>query len=113
MSLQIDHFSLGAIVHLNEELSLRNIHQLEIEWDRLLKESPRVMAFDCSELEYLDSSAIGTLVKFLHSSVHGGVDFVLIDLKEPILNIFRTAKIVDVFHIVSFDEFNSQFLNLK
>ena len=64
-----------------------------------------VIGFDCEKLEFIDSSAIGTLVKFFNSSVKKNIDMYVFGLNSDLQKIFDTTKIDRVMSVVSKDEF--------
>lgn len=96
-----------VIVKIAGDFFLGNLQQVEDMWNRYVAENPRIIAFDCSGIDFLDSSAIGTLVKFLNNSERCNVSLVFLDISESILRIFKTAKLNRIFTINTREEFES------
>ncbi|MBN1501055.1 MAG: STAS domain-containing protein, partial [Spirochaetes bacterium] len=79
-------------------------------WHSLVEKKPAVIAIDCKELEYIDSSAIGTLVKFLNNAMSKKVKLIFFDLNKAIQNIFKTARLDNFFTIITRDELEKEYM---
>lgn len=110
--VQIDVFEHGAlkIIRIKGEFFLGYVRQVEDAWNQMAAASPAVIAIDCKDMTFVDSSAIGTFVKFLHNSMALEFKLVFFDLNESILRIFRKAKLNNIFTILSREDFNSLYL---
>jgi anti-anti-sigma factor len=100
-----------VIVSLPKYFYIGNIAEIEANWDRLLDMSPGIIAFDCTQLEFIDSSAIGTLVKFFNSSAKNKVEMYVYGLKDGLLKIFDTTKINRIMTVMSAEDFKNKFLD--
>jgi len=69
----------------------------------------KVIAINCKELEYIDSSAIGTLVKFLNNATSKGIKLQFFDLNPSIQNIFKTARLDNFFTITTRENLEKDF----
>ncbi len=87
-----------------------NILEVEESWENILKKDPSVIGFDCEKLEFIDSSAIGTLVKFFNSSVKNNIEMYVFGLKKELIKIFDTTKINRVMSVIQKSEFEERFL---
>jgi anti-anti-sigma factor len=61
-------------------------------------------------LEYIDSSAIGTLVKFLNNAMNKQIKLIFFDLNKAIQNIFKTARLDNFFTIMSKEEIDEHYM---
>lgn len=99
------------IISLDGEFSLGNVKDVERVWNDKVATGPSVIAFDCKKLSFIDSSAIGTLVKFLNASSKGGFKMLFFDPSESLGRIFHTAKLNRIFTVMSREEFEQTVLN--
>ena len=87
-----------------------NIVEIEEAWDKILTNDASIIGFDCAKLEFIDSSAIGTLVKFFNSSVKNNIEMYIFGLRTELEKIFETTKINRMMSVVSKQEFDERFL---
>ncbi len=110
MNISVEVHGEIIIVKISGEFYLGNIKEVEKMWDDQVQKQPRVIAFDCRNLSFIDSSAIGTLVKFLNNSDKFDIRLVFFDLTESIEKIFITAKLNKIFTITTEKEFREEYL---
>lgn len=99
-----------VVISLPKYFYIGNIIEIEESWDKILKINPAVIGFDCAQLEFIDSSAIGTLVKFFNSSVKNNIEMYVYGLRDELIKIFDTTKINRVMTVMARDEFENRFL---
>lgn len=102
-----------TIISLDGEFSLGNVKDVERVWNEQVSASPAFIAFDCKKLTFIDSSAIGTLVKFLNASSKAGFKMLFFDPSESLGRIFHTAKLNRIFTVISREEFEQNYLNAR
>ena len=100
-----------VVISLPKYFYIGNIIEIEDSWDKMIKSGPAVIGFDCDQLEFIDSSAIGTLVKFFNSSVKNNIEMYVFGLKDELLKIFDTTKINRVMTVLTKEDFESRFLS--
>ncbi len=98
-----------VIVNLAGEFRIEVIGDVEAVWNESIREKPRVVAFDCTEMEYIDSSSIGSLVKFVNTARNRKFDFILYGLNSDVYRIFQTARLQNFFGIISKTDFEIRF----
>ncbi len=99
-----------VMISLPKYFYIGNIIEIEESWDKLLLMNPVVIGFDCAQLEFIDSSAIGTLVKFFNSSVKNNIEMYVYGLRDELLKIFDTTKINRVMTVMTTESFKNKFL---
>ncbi|MBN2079962.1 MAG: STAS domain-containing protein [Spirochaetes bacterium] len=104
-----DHGSL-KIVRISGEFFLGHVRQVEDVWNALVADSPETIAIDCGEMTFIDSSAIGTFVKFLNNSMTLGFKLVFFDLNDSIERIFSKAKLNKIFFVLSREDFERLYM---
>jgi anti-sigma B factor antagonist len=98
------------IIRIKGEFFLGYVRQVEEVWNQLVQASPEVIAIDCREMTFIDSSAIGTFVKFLHNSMAHNFKLIFFDLNESIARIFGKAKLNKIFTILTREDFESLYM---
>lgn len=98
------------IVSLPKYFYIGNIAEIEGVWDKIVNNEAAVIGFDCEKLEFIDSSAIGTLVKFFNSSVKNNIEMHVFGLRIELQKIFETTKIDRVMSVITKEEFHDRFL---
>ncbi len=98
-----------TIIHLNGEFHLESALEIEDDLSVVMEKDPPAIAFDCGALTFLDSSAIGTLVKYIKISEEKGVDVYFYNVTGAIDRIFKTTRLDNFLKILTPDEFNRKF----
>jgi anti-sigma B factor antagonist len=111
VAIDIEDRGKIKIIKIKGEFFLGYVRQVEETWNKLVAANPEVMAIDCCEMTFVDSSAIGTFVKFLHYSMAHNIKLVFFDLNESISRIFNKAKLNKIFAIHTRDEFEKLYAN--
>ncbi len=109
--VEINQKGKVVIITLPKYFYIGNIIEVEQSWESILGKEPSVIGFDCEKLEFIDSSAIGTLVKFFNSSVKNNIEMYVFGLKSELVKIFDTTKINRVMSVINKSEFDQRFLN--
>lgn len=110
VSIDIDERGSLKIIRIKGEFFLGYVRQVEETWNKLVTTSPEVIAIDCRDMTFVDSSAIGTFVKFLHNSMAHNIKLVFFDLNDSISRIFNKAKLNKIFTILERDEFEKVYM---
>lgn len=98
-----------VIVILSGKYDISEILRFEALFKELLKEMPERIALNLNELEYIDSSGIGSLIRCMNFASHESVPFVCYDLNEKLYNLFKAAKLDQYMPLLTIHEFNALF----
>ena len=98
--LNKDVFIIKAIGRFNIE----EVLNFEKKVNKYMFKKIKTIALDLSELKYIDSSGIGSLIKTMNISYSHNIDLVIIDISSDILNIFKLAFLDKFFTITSLKE---------
>ena len=101
-SLQIDIETTGTVtviiplgdIDLSKSSDLRNALQ------PVLKENPSKIIVDLSQVPYMDSSGVATLIEGLQLSQQSDIEFVLCALTEGVQSIIELARLDQIFIIL-------------
>ena len=83
---------LGEIAVVGE-LDLATVSQLESAFAQLFAEGPAAVLIDLSELQFMDSTGIKTLLQLERRCGEGGVKFGLTEGSEPINRLFSLTQL--------------------
>ena len=111
VSVDVDDFGKVQVIRIKGEFFLQYVRQVEEIWNSLVAKEPEVIAINCKDLIFLDSSGIGTLVKFLNNDNARNIKFLFFDLNESISRIFSKAKLNKIFTILSREDFEKFYLD--
>ena len=90
-------FNIEEVVKFEEAVTIDNAKKMT------------AIAIDFSEVEYIDSSALGSLIKLMNKAKNIGIDFILFDMTQPILSIFRLAYLDKFFSIMTADDLRTKY----
>jgi len=110
MDIKVEEYSKIIVVRLDGEFFLGNIRDVELIWEESIAKNPDIIAIDCKKLYFIDSPAIGTLVKFLNDSAVYDIKLMFFDLSDSVIRVFQTAKLNRVFTITTKKEFEEKYL---
>ncbi len=110
IDIRTEELNNVIIIHICGEFYIENIQNVEEVWNRQIMKKPKIIAINCGKLSYIDSSAIGTLVKFLNISMNKKIKLIFYDLSPLARQIFQTARLNNFFTILSKEEFDSLYL---
>ncbi len=98
-----------TIITIRGEFFLESVERAEKVWNETVAGEPKVVAINCKKIKFIDSSAIGILVKFLNSAMKQKIDLVFYDLNESLYTVFKTAKLENFFTLLTKEEFESKY----
>ena len=87
----------GVIVRLNGDASLTETDSLRDVLHPALKDNPRYVVLDLSELDFINSLGLGALVEFRQELTRRGGQLRLAGAKEPISDMLRRTRLVELF----------------
>ncbi|MGQ9842598.1 MAG: STAS domain-containing protein [Spirochaetota bacterium] len=110
LSVSVNQLGDVVVIDLAGEFDIEVIRNVEKAWNEALAKNPNVIGFNCKELKFIDSSAIGTLVKFMNSATNRKITLTLFNVAPPVITIFKTSRLDKFFSINSKEEFEKKFL---
>lgn len=110
LDIRIDRTDRIAIMHIAGDFYIDSITQIETSWNELVASNPRIIALDCRRLDRIDSTAIGTLVKFFNIAMLQKIRLVFCDVNASIQLLFETARLKRHFIITSTKKFTEKYL---
>jgi anti-anti-sigma factor len=109
IDFHVEQFGDIIIFHLEGVFNIDSLARVEHIWAEQVDKVPRLIAINCLKLESLDSSAIGSIVKFFNYASNRGIMMVFYDLNQQIQKLFETAKLTRYFNITTVSEFKNRY----
>ena len=110
VSISCEDHGKVIILTIDGEFYIESIEYAEKIWNEQMAKRPKVMGINCKNIKYIDSSAVGIMVKFLNSAMKQKTELIFFDLSESIFNVFKTAKLGNFFKIMSRTQFEMEYL---
>lgn len=98
-----------AVVHLKGKFTIEDVLQFRTKTSPLMENGVKTILLCCSNLEFIDSSGIGSLILFMNTTRNLNVDLALYDMQDPIMKVFKTAFLDKFFKIFSLEEARKAF----
>ena len=76
-----------------------------------INKKPPVIALDLGEMTYIDSSGIGSLIRYMNVSLKENINFLCYNLNKNIENIFEISKLDQFITILSDADFKKKYYN--
>lgn len=113
LSVSVNQLQDVVVIDLAGEFDIDVIRNVEKAWNEALEKNPNVIGFNCKELTFIDSSALGTLVKFMNSATNRKITLTLFNVSPSVITIFKTSRLDKFFSINSKEDFEKKFLPVK
>ena len=88
------------ILRLGGGIDAHTFDQLENAIQNVFDEQCYAMILDMSEVEYISSAGVGTLVSATHQASQNGGNLVCIQVSDRVLEVLRVLGLVSTLHIV-------------
>ncbi len=99
IKINIDKHKNLIIINIIGKFFIDSISPLEEIWIKEIEKKPETIAINCSRLDLIDSTAIGTLVQFLKIAKAKKINLIFYDLNETIKILFETTCLNNFFTI--------------
>ena len=87
----IKNYEGGSVIWLSGKLNIESVEIFEKKTSECIKDELSVLFINFSKLMFIDSSGVGSLIKFNNRvKIHSG-KIIIYNLSEPIKKIFKRA----------------------
>ena len=98
-----------TILELSGKFDIEQSDAFQKQFNSFVTDRPNQIGLNMTEVNFIDSSGMGALIKALnHVKAYGG-EMILFGLKPMILNVFKLAKLDNFFKVMTPEEFERQF----
>ena len=100
LEIQTEKLSDGVLLRPIGEIDLNCAAALRQQLGEVQSARPKRLVIDLSQVPYMDSSGVATLVEAMQVARRGGTRLVLCGLQDKVRSIFEIARLDMVFTIV-------------
>jgi anti-sigma B factor antagonist len=98
-----------SLIRLNGKLNIETIIVFDEIMNNVLKnETVEIIAIDCKNLQYIDSSGLGSWIQFLNTTKSLNKEFYLFDVQPNILIIIEMAFLEKYFKCTTSEKLNTE-----
>lgn len=102
-----------AIIKLDGKLNIERVADFESGIEKYYNDKVKTIVLDFETVDYIDSSALGSLIKAVNSAKNIDIDLFIYNLSENIYKIFELAYLDKFFSIKSKRELNKEYPHVK
>src|SRR5688572_3830690 len=108
MEIQEKQIKGSILIIIKGSIDLYSSLDLKELIDEMNFEQPLKLIFDLKDVDYIDSSGIGTMIKVLNQIKNQDSSLALARLRPMIQRIFKAAGLIDFFEILTDKEFQDR-----
>lgn len=109
VKITVREYGPCIILALQGVFILDTVFSVEKKWSEILEGSPRAIAVDLKGITFLDSAAIGTLVKYVKVSKERDIELFFININDAVKKVFSATRLDLFFAVISENEFFKKF----
>lgn len=98
-----------TILELSGKFDIEQSDAFQKQFNGFVTDRPNQIGLNMTEVNFIDSSGMGALIKALNHVKGYGGEMILFGLKPMILNVFKLAKLDNFFKVMSPEDFERQF----
>ncbi|MCP4138391.1 MAG: STAS domain-containing protein [bacterium] len=110
LTLKTEQHGRVIIVYIKGVCNLETSGQLNLLLQAQLGKGACTIALNCNELEVIDSTAVGGLIRFLKDARLNNINLVFYDLTVYMARIFRRTFWDELFEVKSKEDFEKEYL---
>ncbi|MCX7678058.1 MAG: STAS domain-containing protein [Spirochaetes bacterium] len=92
-------------IKLSGKFTIEDVCEFELSINKLIEEWPESIAVNMEDVEYIDSSGIGALIKATNLAKGNNINLVITNINNDILQILKFAYLDRFFKIIDHNEF--------
>lgn len=101
LAIEVRRDAAAVEVHLRGEIDLKNSPRLRSTLQELVTSKPRRVILDLTDVTYVDSSGMGTIVEFRRKLQPSGGVLVLSGLQERVRSVLEITRLDHFFRITN------------
>jgi anti-sigma B factor antagonist len=103
----------AAIIQFTGSLDINNQDSFFEYFLSAMNHAKKTIALNFENVDYLDSSGIGMLVKCVGECKRRKLEFIIFGINEKIKQFFKIAKLTNFFPLLSTEEFKKKYLTIE
>lgn len=109
MKIGIEKSDRITYVSIEGDLYITNLAQFEQSWSEMAEGNPDVVAINCKEVAFIDSSALGSFAQMLKFLMGKNIKLVFYDLSIAVDNIFKLTKLDKFFKVTTLEQLKKEY----
>ncbi len=97
------------VVRLKGNFTIEDINHFKGKTAPLVKSPVETILVSFMDLEYVDSSGIGSLILLINTAKNQGINVILYNIQEEIKNVFKISHLDKFFTITTSDEIQKHY----
>lgn len=110
VEIKYEEHGTTIVMTIAGEFYIESVQYAESIWFEIIEKKPSIIGINCRQVKFIDSSAIGVLVKFLNNAMKLKIELVFFDLSDTVFSVFKTAKLGNFFKIMTKVQFDHDYL---
>ena len=95
----VRHQEGAVVLQLGGEIDMQRSTKLRGKFMELFRDKPQVLVVNMTEVDFMDSSGLATLVEALKWCHRNGSQLRLVGLAEAVRNVFELSRLESMFQI--------------
>jgi len=109
MKIRIKNENTILVVAISGKFNIEEVVKFEEAVTIDQSKGTTAIAINFAEVEYIDSSALGSLIKLMNKAKNVNLEFILYNMSQPIMSIFRLAYLDKFFSITTADALDKKY----
>ncbi len=109
LSISVENLATVVIIRLGGRFFFESADEIEEVWQNVLKGAPRIVAFDCADLENVDSVALGIFVKLNNQANERHTRLVFFDINSGIEHLMTVSRLNMLLTLTTREHFESNY----
>ena len=103
MNIEIERYNNYRVVKLHGEVDLSNSRKIKLEIIKLIKSKNNIIV-DFTDLQYIDSSGMASLVEAFNESKENNTEFHIVNANGSPLQVLQLTRLNTVFNLADSKE---------
>lgn len=99
----------AVILKLSGKFDLEQADAFMNQFKLNTENKPAVVCMNMTDVQFIDSSGLGALIKALNMTKNNGGEMILFGLNQVIQNVFKLAKLDNFFKLMEEEEFDRKY----
>ena len=111
MRISVEKYIHVTVITLRGSFDIGEVTDFENHFKSVLKDSPNNVAIQMKDLNYIDSSGIGSLIRCMNYALRDGIKLICYDLNSSIKMVFGVTRLEYFIEVLTESEFIEKYLN--
>jgi anti-sigma B factor antagonist len=109
MTTNIEKNGSMIVIGLNGSFDIGEVTDFETRFKSILKQHPEHVALRLKDLNYIDSSGVGSLIRCMNYAMRENSHLLCFDLSESIHSVFEMTHLSHFIEVLSHKDFSQRY----